>query len=396
MRRGALVALVAALALPPAAGAGEPEGPSTNAAKHLREMQDHLESVSKSKLAAPQKRAINDADREKRMFVGEMFGGDQPQGLFGCGVNDSGGLFVRLEGADLGVELAARANRKNVKDWLKHSADNAEVAAEQVAGCPEADEGARAIARDIANRAADLRKSGQNGQLSPDKLQTGIKRMRGAKRKLLAGQTIFDCDAYGIYELVKAVNFDMYRALEADERAQREGSVERAIAEAEKLIEFWKRVPCATGCSDAKDNDGDGLTDASDSGCLTGPNGAYDRSDRSEQHGAPAQPPCPAPGTAPVDAFFSYQNTGSRIIRHNLRGGTGSSQLLIETDPSKSDFFLGGPVDLGAEVCGGATTATAEWALNGTAISWHLRITPAPAGHLQPGNFTVHAGADTR
>lgn len=146
-----------------------------------------------------------------------------------------------------------------------------------------------------------------------------------------------------------------------------------------------------TKCNNGVDNDSDGLIDAADPGCQTGPGAAYDPQDHSEDNIdtniCTDIPVSPDSQTRTFTGISTDPNIV--VVGHILRNMT-SGQILLQKTSSDGDF-ASGSMSLGTQVCGEGTTANLSWSVSGNTYSHSLQMSKNSPAVTPPATRIVSA-----
>jgi hypothetical protein len=155
----------------------------------------------------------------------------------------------------------------------------------------------------------------------------------------------------------------------------------------------------APHCSDGADNDGDGLIDAADPGCRTGPGAGHDPADTSEEHvDATSAVDCPTIPVFPAQRQVQIVLDASRsaVMMRHLLVLRALGMPLVDTDSSKPNFASGSGT-LGTTLCGPGTGAAVIWTVDagGKVVTYTIAAAKDDASVI-PSRNEVVAAAGTR
>jgi hypothetical protein len=294
----------AALGLLAAGGGAQTVSPASRdiveAGTDLQELEANLHGAHYSDSLAGVRLHAKRAMRSKADFLDHAFDHDR---ILGCPPGEAGHVIVELDAIDAAAERAAvdAGGPKLGLRLLKQSAKDFEGFARGTCATSAAQQAAISAVTKLANGIKSAKK--------PPGAKTR-KKLHALKAKVLSGTTVQGCDAVELFDLSESVDTPLAVITEASfedggARKQIRRLLEDAIKGAGELFNFWTALPCDGGisttttttstgtdststttttapakpeCSDGVDDDGDGMVDGADSGCLSMP----DTTERSE------------------------------------------------------------------------------------------------------------------
>ena len=380
------------------------------ARRHLSNSEDHV-NAGGAAYAEP----IRKASERHKTFVLAAFAGYRY--LEAC---DTGGLLYRVLEVDAGVNRGYFQERGDRVETLAEALQGARDLAEFVEGCspgfaPRADEVLRDV-RKLKREREDGRVGDRPGQTKYVKLLSEI---RDDNRNLVASspdQVNGGCEVPGFYRNLATyigwatsgvmttpqflLGFNPPKSAKHERDADavakvvRRESVEGAYDATTRMIRAWKACS-PPECEDGVDNDDDGMSDAGDVGCKSGPAGDYDPEDESENKAEMSTVVCGGPGTSGIATHhMTNGNAGDDVIGLALHNVSTGAPIFVK-GPFDSDLDGGGPAPLGDSVCGPGTVTSVTWRVDGTSVIWDFTIVKEDK-EAAPPRHRIVAVANTR